>query len=186
MCKFCHKVRNNQKLSHESPNFGKYFFLSNFTGNFGNFSTNLRPHYQTSFFQIIFLCSSIHSRMSGNMCIWRHKLCNAKQGFGPTFTWSNEAWLKEAPVQWWANIKNGHKQISKYIRMAHYVPNKYSNIYGCHICTERISEYICMPEIARIRIQVIFKGHFIRIFTYSYSSLIEEIFEMLYWILFYA
>ena len=24
------------------------------------------------------------------MCIWRHKLCNAKTGVGPTFTWSNE------------------------------------------------------------------------------------------------
>ena len=30
--------------------------------------------------------------MSRNMCIWRHKLCNAKTGVSPTFTWSNEAW----------------------------------------------------------------------------------------------
>ena len=30
--------------------------------------------------------------MPRNMCIWRHKLCNAKMGVGPTFTWSSEAW----------------------------------------------------------------------------------------------
>ena len=33
--------------------------------------------------------------MSMNMCIWRHKLCNAKTGVGPTFTWSNEPWCNE-------------------------------------------------------------------------------------------
>ena len=80
--------------------------------------------------------------------------------------------------------------------MPSYVPNKYPNIFGCHTFTERISEYIHTPEIARIQIRIIFKGSFIQIFKYSYSSLIEEIFEksslmlplnkMLYWILFYA
>ena len=30
--------------------------------------------------------------MSCDMCIGRHKLCNAKTGVGPTFTWSNEPW----------------------------------------------------------------------------------------------
>ena len=55
--------------------------------------------------------------------------------------------------------------------MPHYVPNKYPNILGCNIFTKRISEYICIPEIAQIRI--IFEGHFIRIFEYWYSSLIE-------------
>ena len=59
--------------------------------------------------------------------------------------------------------------------MPHYVPNEYPNIFGCNIFTERISEYICIPEIARIQIQIIFEGHFIRIFKYSYSSLIEDI-----------
>ena len=28
------------------------------------------------------------------MCIWHHKLCNAKTGVGPTFTWPNEALYK--------------------------------------------------------------------------------------------
>ena len=61
--------------------------------------------------------------------------------------------------------------------MPHYGPNKYPNIFGCHIFTEWISEYIFMPEIAQIRIQIILEFKFIRIFLYSYSSLIEEIFE---------
>ena len=76
--------------------------------------------------------------------------------------------------------------------MPHYVPNKYTNIFLCHIITKQISEYICTPDIAQIGIRIIFEGNFIRIFEYSYSSLIEEIFEkgslmlplnkMLYWI----
>ena len=57
--------------------------------------------------------------------------------------------------------------------MPYYVPNVYPNILGCKIFTEQISEYICVPEIALIQIQIIFKGHSIRIFKYSYSSLIE-------------
>ena len=60
--------------------------------------------------------------------------------------------------------------------MPHYVPNEYLNIFGCNIFTERISEYIRFPEIARIRIQIIFESHFIQIFEYSYSSLIKEFF----------
>ena len=51
------------------------------------------------------------------------------------------------------------EQISEYIRMPHYVPNKYPNIFGCHILTEQISEYICTPEIAQIRIQIRFFKH---------------------------
>ena len=58
--------------------------------------------------------------------------------------------------------------------MPHYLPNEYPNIFGCPIFTKQISEYICMPEIARIRIQIIFEGNFILIFKYSYSTLIEE------------
>ena len=57
--------------------------------------------------------------------------------------------------------------------MPHYVPNEYPNIFGCNIFTEQISEYICTPEIARIQIRIRFEGHFIQIFEYSYSSLIE-------------
>ena len=68
--------------------------------------------------------------------------------------------------------------------------NEYPNIFGCHIMYQKniqihsdatylpnISEYICTPEIAQIQIQIIFEGNFIRIFKYSFSSLIEEIFE---------
>ena len=73
--------------------------------------------------------------------------------------------------------KNGHEEIFEYIWMPYYVPNKYPNIFGSHIFTKQLSEYICTPEIARIRIQIIFEGNFIQIFEYSYSSLIEEIFE---------
>ena len=68
-------------------------FWSHFMYNLSHFSTNLRPHYQNSFFLNTFLLfSTLNSRMSKNMCIWRHKLCNAKTGVGPTFTWSNEPW----------------------------------------------------------------------------------------------
>ena len=48
-CKLRHKLRNGQNLPHESPNFTNYFFLCNFTHNFGHFSTSLRPHYINSF-----------------------------------------------------------------------------------------------------------------------------------------
>ena len=58
MCILRHKVRNGQKISHESQN------LSNFMDNLGNFSRNLRPHYQNSFFLLLF--STLHSRMPGN------------------------------------------------------------------------------------------------------------------------
>ena len=44
---------------------------------------------------------------------------------------------------------------------------KYSNIFGCPKIYERISEYIRTGEMARIRIRIIFEGHFIRIFEYS-------------------
>ena len=60
--------------------------------------------------------------------------------------------------------------------MPHYVPIEYPNVFGCNIFTEQISKYIRIPEIARIVIRIIFEGHFIRKFTYSYSSLIEEMF----------
>ena len=61
--------------------------------------------------------------------------------------------------------------------MPHNVPNKYPNIFGCHIFTKHISKYICMPDIAQIQIGIIFKGNVFQILEYSYSSLIEEIFE---------
>ena len=59
---------------------------------------------------------------------------------------------------------NGHERISEYIRMPHYVPNEYPNIFGCNIFTERISKFICIPETAQIQIQILFEDNFIRIF----------------------
>ena len=59
--------------------------------------------------------------------------------------------------------------------MPHYVPNEYKNIFGCNIFNEQISEFIRIPETARIRIQILFEGNFIQIFEYSYSSLIQGI-----------
>ena len=56
---------------------------------------------------------------------------------------------------------NGQERISEYIRMPHYVPNKYPNIFGCNIFTERIFEYIRIPETSQIRIRILFKGNFI-------------------------
>ena len=80
-----------QNLPHENLNFSNHFFLISFTDSLNNFSTSLRPHYQNSFLlNYFFLFSTINSRMSWNMCIQRHKLCNAKTCVGPTFTWSNE------------------------------------------------------------------------------------------------
>ena len=60
---------------------------------------------------------------------------------------------------------NGHKQISEYIQMPHYVPNKYLNIFKCNIFTKRTSEYICTLEIARIHIRIICASDFITIFV---------------------
>ena len=97
MRKIRHKVRNGQNLAHESPNFTNNFFQSDFTYNLSQFSTGLRPYYQNSFFEIFFLFSVQNSRMSKNMFIWRHKLCNSKTGVGPTFTWSNEPWSTKQP-----------------------------------------------------------------------------------------
>ena len=92
-CKLCHKVRNGQNLLHESPNFTNYFFQSKFRYNLGHVSTSLRPHYQNSFFLNNFFFSTLNSRMFRNICIWRHKMCNAKTGVGQTFTLSNEPWF---------------------------------------------------------------------------------------------
>ena len=89
--KMCHKVRSGQKLPHASPNFTNYFFQSNFRYNLSHFS-------KTVFSKYFFLFSTLNSRMSKKMCIWRHKLCNSKTGVGPTFTWSNEPWYMCVPI----------------------------------------------------------------------------------------
>ena len=84
---FGHKVPNGQNLPHESPNFTNYFFQSNIMHNLGLFNHITKTVF---FLNNFFLFSAVNSRMSRNMCIWCHKLCNAKTGDGPTFTWSNE------------------------------------------------------------------------------------------------
>ena len=45
--------------------------------------------------------------------------------------------------------------MSKYHKM-----DKYPNIFGCHIFTEKISKNICTPDTAQI--QIIFYGNFIQ------------------------
>ena len=66
MCKLRHKVRKGQNLPHKSLNFMNYFFLSNFKHNLVHFSTNLRPHYQDSFFlnNFLLLFYTLNCRMS--------------------------------------------------------------------------------------------------------------------------
>ena len=54
--------------------------------------------------------------------------------------------------------------------MPHNLPNGYPNILGCHIFTEHISKYFHNREV--VQMHIIFDGHFIKIFKYSYSSLI--------------
>ena len=92
MRKMRHKVRNGQNLPHESPNFTSNFFQSDFTYNLSHFPQVWDYITKTIFSKYFFLFSILNSRMSKNMCIWRHKLCNSKTGVGPTFTWSNEPW----------------------------------------------------------------------------------------------
>ena len=48
------------------------------------------------------------------------------------------------------------------------IPNKYPNIFGGHIFTKQISKYICTQKMAGT--QIIFKGHFIQIFEYSFTN----------------
>ena len=93
MRKMRHKVRNGQNLPHESPNFTNYFFSKwlyvQFKPFFHKSETRLPKQFLLNNF---FLFFTLNSRMSNNMCIWRHKLCNSKTDVGPTFTLSNEPW----------------------------------------------------------------------------------------------
>ena len=95
LCKLHHKVRDGQNLHHASPNITNFFFWSKLKYNLSHFSTSLSHITKTVFLHIFFMFSTLNSRMSKNMCIWRRKLCNSKMGVGPTFTWSNEPWFKE-------------------------------------------------------------------------------------------
>ena len=83
MSKLHHKVRNDQNLPHASLNFRNYFFKVILR------TITILP--QQFFQQKNSFFSTLHTKMYINMCIWRHKLYNAKTGVGPTFTWSNEA-----------------------------------------------------------------------------------------------
>ena len=64
---------------------------------------------------------------------------------------------------------NGHEQISKYIWMPHYVPNEYPNIFGCNIFTERISEFIHIPEIAKHEYE-----YYSRVILFKYSNILTH------------
>ena len=50
---------------------------------------------------------------------------------------------------------------------------EYSDILGCPKIYERISEYISTGEMAQIQIQIIFEGHFNRIFEYLNIRIFE-------------
>ena len=72
------------------------------------------------------------------MCIWRHKLCNAKTGVGPTFTWSNEPWysllsfiLLSTTLFHWENQLDMSKFLYTVVRFGEkcpYLPKKFSNL----------------------------------------------------------
>ena len=113
---------------------------------------------------------------------FKMKICNILQTLkkmGSNHIWNffnGRADLPPPPgFQWWAIIIKWTRA-NIYIWMPHYVQNEYPNKFGWSIFTEQISKYICIPDIAQIRIWIIFEGHFIRILEYSYSSLIEAIF----------
>ena len=91
--KMRHKLRNGQNLPHESSNFTIFFFKVTWRKIQAIFP-QVWDHITKRVFFLIFFClfSILNSRMSENICIWRHKLCNSKTGVGPTFTWSNEPW----------------------------------------------------------------------------------------------
>ena len=93
--------------------------------------------------------------------IWAQK---AKKGLG--FVTSDER------ISWY-----GPKRISKYIWLPNNLPNKYPSIFGCHIFAKQVYKYIHTLEMAQIQIRILFEGHFIWIFEYSYSSLIAVTLE---------
>ena len=78
--------------------------------------------------------------------------------------------------QWWANIMKWTQTSIRIYSDATLCTERISEYIRWNSFTEWISEYICSPEIAQIRIRIIFEGHFIWIFEYLYSSLIEGIF----------
>ena len=83
MCKWRHKVRNGPIFPPWSPTFWNNFFWSIFTDNLSHFFHNSETTFkrvgENIFFYTIFLNSYIPiSRISRNMCKWRHKFQNVK------------------------------------------------------------------------------------------------------------
>ena len=74
--------------------------------------------------------------------------------------------------EWWANIVKWARTNIWILSDATNLPNKYPNIFGCHIFTKEIFQYICTQKVTQIQIQKIFEGNFIRIFEYLYWALI--------------
>ena len=72
--------------------------------------------------------------------------------------------------------------------MPNYVRNEYPNRFGGNIFTKRISEYFCIPEIARIRI--IFEGHFFEYLNIHTHHSLKKFFKraplnkVLHWVFF--
>jgi hypothetical protein len=75
----------------------------------------------------LFLFSILNSRISKNMCICRHKLCNSKTGVGPTFTWSNEHWYMQSTENLFSYIWEIKDNLCSSIW--HIEDNLYSNIW---------------------------------------------------------
>ena len=73
-------------------------------------------------------------------------------------------------------------------RMPHDLRNEYPNIFGCHILTKRITEYIRTQEMTQIPIQIIFKGHFIWIFVLitDYSTFEKRLNDAVFYVNFYT
>ena len=92
----------------------------------------------------------------------KYKHSHFKSAFKINFQLWEVVKLKMRKYVWHSDEQNGHKQISEYIWMLHYVPNKYPNIFGCNIFTKRISKYIRTPEIAQVQIEIIFEGPFFK------------------------
>ena len=91
--------------SYDSPNLRNYFFKQLY-GQFISFFHKSEAALPKPFFFFKKKgFSTINSRMSRNMYILRHKLCNVKTGVGPTFTWSNEAWFNYFAIPSYKKVK---------------------------------------------------------------------------------
>ena len=82
--------------------------------------------------------------------------------------------MKEHPLRIQPVMSEYHKMYTNEFpnifgcHIIHYVPSEYPNLFKCNIFPEQISKSIHTPEIAQIRIQLIFDGHFTGIFKSLY------------------